>query len=75
MNEEKFCAKISKFGKPEVVKTGYVFTLLITGTGLSNWERVNTILALSLDYVGLDYPLVEVMINGDNFMLIVLRPK
>jgi hypothetical protein len=57
----------------EVIKAGVVFTLLLKGKGLSNWNTVNKINLDCLDAVGEKYSIVEAMKNDDDFFLLVLR--
>jgi hypothetical protein len=57
----------------EVIKAESVFTLLLTGKGLSKWDTVNRINMDVAEFVGDEYPILEVMKNDDGFFLMVLR--
>lgn len=67
--------KLSKYGTIQMIKEGYVFTLLLTGADLSNMKRWLEIQNLCLDYLAGRFPVVECMKNEDDFFLIVLKPK
>lgn len=56
----------------EVLKARKVFTMFLSGTGLSNSNTVNQITDEVLKSVGEQYPFVEVMKNKNNFLLLVL---
>ena len=66
--------RLCKFGIPQVVKEGLVFTVLITGKGLEKSETVTAIQELVLDYAVDKYPLIEAVKNEDEFFLIILKP-
>ena len=69
--EEQICN--IKDAQIEVIKSGVVFTLLLKGKGLSNWNTVNKINLDCLDAIGEKYSIVEAMKNDDDFFLLVLR--
>ena len=61
--------------KIELIKAGNVFTLLLKGEGLSNWETVNYINNLCLESFGDKYQMIEAMKNDNDFFLLVLHSK
>jgi hypothetical protein len=67
--------KLYDFGTPQIVREGEVFSVLITGTGLSKWGKVSKIQDLILQYAGGKYPLIEAMKNGNDFFCLILRAK
>jgi hypothetical protein len=73
MNTDKLHKRLGKFGSVEMLKAGTVFTLLITGTNLSNMIKVLEIKAMVTDFLGDNYPVVECLKNDDTFFLMVLR--
>ena len=72
---DKLKTQLSKRGTIQLCKEGYVFTLLMTGEKLDNWQTVNAIQMEVLECVGDKYPLIECMRNDTNFLCIVLRPN
>ena len=72
MNLENLKKELSKVGTIQAIKEGVVFTLLMKGSGLSNYKIVSGITMDVLDYVGDKYPNIEVMKNDDDFLLLVL---
>jgi len=62
--------KLCKFGNPQVVKRGLVFTVFLTGENLTKWETVDKISRLSLECAGEKYPTIEVIKNEENFFLL-----
>lgn len=71
--KEQLIKSLSKFGDVQVYKEGSVFTLLITGTGLSSTETFLAIHRLVKEIQG-RYKNVEVLKNDDTFYLVVLKP-
>lgn len=69
--KQKLCA----FGFPLIVKEGVVFTVLIKGKNLSQYKNVEAIQNLILGYAGEKYPLIEAMVNEDEFFCLVLKPQ
>jgi hypothetical protein len=67
--------KLSKKGTIQLCKEGVVFTLLLTGTGLSNWNTVNEIMGDVIATVGTKYPNIEAMRNDDNFYCLILKQQ
>lgn len=67
--------QLVKYGTIQLIKEGVVFTLLITGTGLSNWATVNEIMKLVTDYTKDKYPNIEAMRNDDSFYCLILKAK
>jgi hypothetical protein len=74
MNLEKLKEMLSKYGNIEIIKDGYVFTLLMSGTELSNWNVVSAIQSLTLEYAGDKFPKIECMKNEKEFLCLVMRP-
>lgn len=73
MNLDNLIHKLSKKGTVQLCKEGYVFTLLMTGKKLDNWQTVYTIQQEVVEYVGEKYPLIECMRNDEYFLCLVLR--
>lgn len=67
--------KLTKYGNIQIVKEGFVFSLLITGAGLSKSTVVAEIQNLVLSYAGDKYPMIEAMRNDDTFFCLILKPK
>lgn len=74
--EAKIIRAIQKYGNIdiEVLKVGFVLTLLLTGKGLSNIRTVMDIQTKISTITDKQYPIVEVLKNDYNFFLIVLKP-
>ena len=72
MNLENLKKELSKVGTIQAIKEGVVFTLLMKGSGLSNYKIVSEITMAVLDSIGDKYPNIEVMKNDDDFLLLVL---
>jgi hypothetical protein len=53
------------------MKFGEVFTLLLTGKNLDNWNTYNKVSKLVLKYSGAIYPVIEVAKNESDFILII----
>lgn len=70
---EKLKKRLSKYGTVEVIKEGVVFTLLITGKGLSKWDTVLAIQTEVIEYTCNTYPFIEATKNTDEFYFIVLH--
>jgi hypothetical protein len=75
MNTDKLIEKLSKKGTVHVCKKGFVFTLFMTGKGLSDMKKLGDISKQVLDEFGGAYPIIEVMQNEDDFILMILRPR
>lgn len=75
MTQGQLIRSLSKYGDVQMVKAGYVFTLLLTGTGLSKMETWLKIQQLCTDFCGDKYPVIEVLKTEDTFFLAVLKPK
>jgi nucleoid-associated protein YejK len=71
---EELKETLSKHGKVEICKADYVFTLLITGEGLSKSSVHQEIMKAVSDYCRHNYPYVEIMSNSDCYWCIVLKP-
>lgn len=67
--------KLYKYGIPVVVKKGYVLTVFISGTGLSNYNTVLNIQEAIIKRAGKQFPVVEVMQNDENYFLMILKPQ
>lgn len=67
--------ELYKFGEVEVLKKGVVFTCLLTGKDLTNWETVNSINSTILSHVGDEFPEIELMRNEKNYFIVVLKKK
>lgn len=65
--------KLSKYGTPQIVKEGVVFTVLITGKDLSNFEKWSNIQKLVIDYAGKKYPKIEAFVNEETFFCLILH--
>jgi predicted YcjX-like family ATPase len=70
---EELKVKLSEFGNIEVIKEGIVFTLLLTGNGLSKSGVVTKIQTLVLEAVADRFPIIEAMKNTNNFFLLILK--
>lgn len=66
--------KLANLGDVLVLKNDYVFTLLMR---LTNSSARNTLQigAIVTDYIGDEKPVVEVVQNDDDYLLIILKPK
>ncbi len=69
----KLTEALSQYGTVKVLKAGVVLTLLMTGKKLSNWNTVNAIQS-NLMNACTDYPLIEVYVNSNSYLLLVLKP-
>lgn len=67
--------KLSKIADIQICKAGYVFTLLMTGEKLTNFRTFNMILNIVIEETNDVYPIIETTKNGENYVLIVLRPE
>ena len=52
MKLEDLKRKLCKYGLVQIIKEGYVFTVLITGANLSNYKNVSGIQKDIIDYAG-----------------------
>lgn len=75
MNITQLKTKLCRYGKPEIVKEGDVFTVLITGANLSNFDNMNAIQKAIIDYAGERYPIIECMKNDKDFFCLILKPR
>lgn len=75
MNLEQLKEKISEVCTILIVKEGAVFTMLLSGIGLSTSGRFQQIFSLIKDYAMNKYPIVEAMRNDDEYFCIVLLPE
>jgi hypothetical protein len=75
MTLDKLKELLSKYGTIQLCKKDYVFTLLMTGENLRNWQLVNEIQTEVVKCVGAEYPVIECMRNDKDFFCIVLRPN
>lgn len=66
---------LSAFAHIQIIKEGYVFTVLMTGKGLSNSQRVMSIQKHIMNYTADKYPLIEAIRNDDTFFCLILKPK
>lgn len=64
---------LSEFGTVQICKAGVVFTLLMTGTGLTKMSTANKIQMLVVEFTGDDYPTVEAMRNDETYYCIILK--
>lgn len=75
MTLENLKLKLSQNYTIQICKEGVVFTLLLTGTGLSNWNKVNQIMQDVTEYTKEKFPNIEAMRNDETFCCIVLKQK
>lgn len=67
--------RVTKHGDIEVIKAGAVFTLLMTGKGLSKLQTVIDIQRAVTEATREQYPILEAMKNSETFLLMVLKPR
>lgn len=76
---EELIEKLNFYGNIEVLKDDFVFTLLITrkpnGWVLTTGQVPLKILEIVTNYLGDKKPMIEVMKNEKDFILLVLKPK
>jgi hypothetical protein len=72
--ENQTIKALTKFGDIQVFNENLVFTVLITGTDLTNMLRQLDIQDILVRYAADRYPIIEVMKNEDNYFLAVLKP-
>jgi hypothetical protein len=76
---DELIEKLNLYGNIEVLKDEFVFTLLITsrvnGWALTTGQVPLKILELVTNYLGDTKPIIEVVKNEKDFILIVLKPK
>ena len=75
MTLSKFKDELSKIGQVLVAKEGVVLTVFMKGDRLSKGTTLSTIQQLILEYAGEKYPMIEVFMNENDFLLAVLKPK
>ena len=77
MKLEKLKQELCKYGHLQIIKEGYVFTVLITkmASSLSNYKNVAEIQKAIINYTSEKYPIIELLVNDDNFFLVVLHPS
>lgn len=75
MTLENLKMKLCKYGTPQIVKEGIVFSVLLTGTGLSKSTTVMKLQQLILEYVKEKYPIIEAFRNDDTFFCMILKPR
>lgn len=74
-NIESLKMKLCKYGTPQIVKEGVVFTVLITGAGLTSSKSVMDLQELILSCAGDKFPIIEAFKNDENFFCLILKPK
>jgi len=74
MNIEQLKIKLVKHGNIEIIKEGFVFTLLMTGPEMSKWNVVADIQKMVLEYASKKYPFIEAMRNTENYFCMILKP-
>ena len=67
--------ELSDFGQILSLKEGIVFTVFMRGNNLSKSNILTKVQGLILEYAGEKYPLIEVFVNDNDFLLAVLKPK
>lgn len=74
MNLDKLKRNLSKHGTVEVIKAGTVFTLLMTGNRLNDFDTIIAIQSELKDAISAEYPVLEAVKNGDGFYLMITKP-
>lgn len=74
MTLEDLKMKLCEFGNPQIVKEGIVFSVLITGKGLSKSITVIKLQDLILSYAKQKFPFIEAMRNDEDFFCLILKP-
>jgi len=75
MTLENLKMKLCKYGTPQIIKEGVVFSVLMTGTGLSQSITVMKLQELILECAKEKFPIIEAFRNDDNFFCMILKPK
>ena len=66
---------LSQYGIVEVIKDDFVFTLHMTKSKEKISKNTLKIVTLVMKYLNDKKPIIEVMKNNDDFLLLVLKPK
>ena len=74
MTIDQLKMKLSKNWTIQLCKEGVVFTLLITGNGLSNFKTFNEIMGDIVEATKSKYPNIEAIKNDDTFFCAILKP-
>lgn len=75
MTLENLKIKLCRYGNLQILKEGVVFSVLITGKGMTNSDSVIKIKELIMSYVGEKFPIIEAMRNEEDFLCLILKPK
>ena len=69
--------ELSKIGTVQVIKNDFVFSLLMTKDkqNLSDGMVSLKVLDVVTNYLGNEKPIVEVMKNEEDFLILILKPK
>jgi hypothetical protein len=69
--------ELSKLGIVQVIKNDFVFTLFMTknNQSLSSGQIPLKVLEITTSYLGSEKPIIEVMKNEEDFLLLILKPK
>lgn len=75
MTLERLKNELSEIGEVLAAKEGVVLTVFMRGGNLSKASTLSKIQELILEYAGEKYPMIEVFMNDNDFLLAVLKPK
>lgn len=69
--------ELSKLGTVQVIKNDFVFTVFMTknNQSLSSGQIPLKVLEITTSYLGSEKPIIEVMKNEEDFLLLILKPK
>jgi hypothetical protein len=72
---ENLKIELSKFGDIATIKADYVFTLLMFSKNKKIGKNAFKIMEIICKYTEDKYPIVEVIRQGNDYYLTVLKPK
>ncbi len=75
MTLSKLKEELSEIGQVVAAKEGLVLTIFMRGGNLSKASTLSKIQQLILEYAEEKYPMIEVFMNDNDFLLAVLKPK
>ncbi|MBP4139974.1 hypothetical protein [Flavobacterium geliluteum] len=69
--------QLSKIGIVQVIKNDFVFFLFMTKDkqDLSSNQIPFQVLEICSNYLGYEKPMIEIMKNEENYLILILKPK
>lgn len=75
MEKEQVIQDLSKYGVVEAFNDNHSLVCLITGEGFTNASTFLKVTKIVGNYAGDRFPLMQCMVNKEDFILIVMKPS